>query len=156
MSTEVFPDASDDVTTNDDVPEDDSSVATTGEMDVVDSRQVLGYWTYNGIAMQYVSGRLYGSLSLDDRHAGSPGWASSGVIANLLDELLICAVGPYGLAVTTKRMETDYLAPVPLHEPLALSAWVTYREGRQIFTAAALHSHSRILAQAVGTFIVVG
>jgi len=142
-------------------------VATTGELDVIDADgdegvpvaeppKILGYWTYNGIAMQLVDGVLHGSVSLNDSHAGRPGWASGGVVANLFDELLLVALAPHALDVRSSRIEVDFLAPVPLHERITLSAWVSHREGRRVYTAASLHLGARVLAQAMGAYFVVG
>lgn len=106
--------------------------------------------TASGIAMDRVCGGLRGRVALHDFPAVSGGFASAGAVLSLLDELVIAALLPLGLVVEHCGIDVDYIRPVPLDTPIALSAWVSHRDGRRVYTAASMHVERRVVAQGHG------
>ncbi|WP_157226588.1 PaaI family thioesterase [Gordonia soli] len=107
----------------------------------------------NGIVLQLHDRRLHGTVVLDERHRGAPGFAASGAVTSLLDEVLGTAIAPLEVTVATTRLEVDYLAPVPLATTLAITTWITHDAGRHLFAAAELRTTGGVVAQATGTFL---
>lgn len=73
-----------------------------------------------------------------------------------MDEVLIGAFGPAGLIVAPGRLEVDHIAPVPFNAPIAVTTWITHREGRHVFAAATLYASNCLLVQAQGAYLVTG
>lgn len=106
--------------------------------------------TASGIAMDRVPGGLRGWVALHDSPAASAGFASAGAVLSLLDELVTAALMPLGLVADHCGIDVDYIRPVPLDTPIALSAWVSHRDGRRVYTAASMHVERRVVAQGHG------
>jgi acyl-coenzyme A thioesterase PaaI-like protein len=69
-------------------------------------------------------------------HQGAPGLAHGGVLATALDEALGSLNWLMHTISVTRRLETEYLAPVPVGTVLQLSARATARHGRRIYSTA--------------------
>ncbi len=80
-----------------------------------------------------------------ERYQGAPGMAHGGVVAALLDE----ACGQVArLAVTpsvTARLELRFLAPVPVEEPLRISAEITEVQERRVTAEATIQDASGLV-----------
>ena len=61
-------------------------------------------------------------LRLARRFAGPPGHAHGGIIATLLDEAMSKSNRARGILAMTRHLEIQYLRPVPLGQPLTLTA----------------------------------
>ena len=147
----------------DDSPPAEVDKAEADDVDVADDLDMPvsmsvgeGYWTVNGIALREVGGCLRGTVTLDARHGDGNRSASSGVVSRLLDEILAVAVAPLHISVATVRLEVEFLAPVPLDVPLAITTWVAHDQGRRVFCAATLQGAHGVVAQGHGTYLVVG
>ena len=87
---------------------------------------------------------------------GHPGYLHGGVIATLLDEAMSKAVRALGRASMTRKMEVDFLRPVPSEAPLRLEGRVVRNEPRKHWAEARiLDENGRLLAEAKGLFIEV-
>lgn len=154
--------ASADETSADETSDDESSDYQTSDDETsadelpVEDAVGHGYWTVNGIALRDVGGSLRGTVTLDARHGDGHRCASSGVVARLLDEILAVAVAPLRLSVATLRIEVEFLGPVPIDVPLAITTWVAHDQGRRIFCAATLQGAHGVVAQGHGSYLVVG
>lgn len=85
---------------------------------------------------------------------GHPGYLHGGIIATLLDEAMSKAVRAQASASMTRRMEVDYLLPVPSESPLRVEGRVVRNEGRKHWAEArVLNEKGIVLAQATGFFI---
>lgn len=69
-------------------------------------------------------------------HQGAPGLAHGGVLATALDETLGSLNWLMHTIAVTGRLETDFIAPVPVGSTLHLDAEATARHGRKIFCTA--------------------
>jgi uncharacterized protein (TIGR00369 family) len=85
---------------------------------------------------------------------GHPGYLHGGIIATLLDEAMSKAVRAKGLPSMTRRMEVDYLLPVPSESHLRIEGRVARSESRKHWAEARILSEKGIvLAEATGFFI---
>jgi uncharacterized protein (TIGR00369 family) len=88
---------------------------------------------------------------------GHPGYLHGGIIATLLDEAMSKAVRAQGSTSMTRRMEVDYLLPVPSGAPLRIEGRVVRNEGRKRWAEARVVNEKGIaLAEGKGLFIEVG
>lgn len=91
-----------------------------------------------------------------DNFEGPPGYIHGGIIATLLDEAMSKAVRLRGLTAMTRKMEIEYLRPVPSGAPLRIEGALLRSEGRKHWTEARILNESAVtLATAKGLFIEV-
>lgn len=94
--------------------------------------------------------------TVPDTFEGPPGYAHGGIIATLLDESMSKAVRAHGVVAMTRKMEVDYLRPIPSGAPIRMEGRVVRSEGRKHWTAARiLNDEGKILAEGSGLFIEV-
>jgi len=87
---------------------------------------------------------------------GPPGYLHGGIIATLLDETMSKAVRAQGLTAMTRKLDVEYLRPVPSCAHLRMEGHVTRSEGRKHWTEARiLNANGSLLAHAEGLFIEV-
>jgi uncharacterized protein (TIGR00369 family) len=90
------------------------------------------------------------------RFAGPPGHAHGGIIATLLDEAMSKSNRARGILAMTRHLEVQYLRPVPLGQPLTLTAHHLDTHGRRNHTEAQLaDATGQILASARAVFVTV-
>jgi hypothetical protein len=88
--------------------------------------------------IEVASRGVVGTCTLGLAFEGPPGFAHGGVSAMLLDQLLGYAASAAGHPGMTVRLETRYLAPVPLQTPLRLTAEVSEVSGRHVTARGAI------------------
>jgi uncharacterized protein (TIGR00369 family) len=87
---------------------------------------------------------------------GHPGYLHGGIIATLLDEAMSKSVRALGKSAMTRKMEVDYLRPVPSGVPLRIEGRIIRSEERKHWAEAAIQNSSGTkLARASGLFIEV-
>ena len=87
---------------------------------------------------------------------GHPGYLHGGIIATLLDEAMSKAVRTTGRSSMTRKMETEYLRPVPSGAPLRIEGRIVRTEGRKVWAESSiLNADKRLLAHAKGFFVEV-
>ena len=87
---------------------------------------------------------------------GPPGLLHGGIIATLLDEAMSKAVRVRGLTAMTRKMDVEYLRPVPSATAIRIVGKLVRSEGRKHWTEAQLFDDKlKILATAKGLFIEV-
>jgi acyl-coenzyme A thioesterase PaaI-like protein len=99
--------------------------------------------------------RVAGRFFVKQDHQGPPGFAHGGVIASALDEAMALLVHGEGTHALTRRLEVDFLGPVPIGTFASVAAWVEAREGGGLALRAELRGDGgdgRPLARAVGMF----
>jgi uncharacterized protein (TIGR00369 family) len=100
-------------------------------------------------------GPVQGRFFVKQDHQGPPGFAHGGVIASALDEAMALLVHAEGVHALTRRLEVDFLGPVPIGTFAAVAAWVESREGDGLALRAELRGadgDERPLARATGLF----
>ncbi len=92
--------------------------------------------------------------SVAERFEGRPGFLHGGIIATLLDEAMSKAVRALGRTSVTRKMEVDYLRPVPSATPLRLEGRVVRSEERKHWAEAViLDAQGQALARAQALFL---
>jgi uncharacterized protein (TIGR00369 family) len=87
---------------------------------------------------------------------GHPGYLHGGIIATLLDEAMSKAVRALGEPSVTRKMEIEYLRPVPSGVRLRLEGRVVRSEGRKHWTEAVIADvEEKELARSKGLFIEI-
>jgi uncharacterized protein (TIGR00369 family) len=94
--------------------------------------------------------------TVTDRFEGHPGYLHGGVIATLLDEAMSKSTRARGLTTMTRKLEIDYLRPVPSGAPLRVEGRVAKSEGRRHWVEAEIRdAEGTVLAQGKGVFVEV-
>jgi uncharacterized protein (TIGR00369 family) len=87
---------------------------------------------------------------------GHPGYLHGGVIATLLDEAMSKAVRAQGQPSMTRKIEVEYLRPVPSGAPLRIEGRVVRNEGRKHWAEAVIvDADETALASSKGLFIEI-
>jgi len=88
--------------------------------------------------------------------AGPPGHAHGGIIATILDEAMGKANKLKSKVALTRRMEVEYLRPVPLGQPLVAQGRNIRVRGRSLYNRAELrNAKGDVLARSRGTFMAI-
>jgi len=87
---------------------------------------------------------------------GHPGFLHGGIIATLLDEAMSKSVRALGKPAMTRKMEIEYLRPVPSGHKIAVAGRVVRSEARKHWTEASItDAEGATLAKATGLFIEI-
>jgi acyl-coenzyme A thioesterase PaaI-like protein len=141
----------------------DGHVLTTSYSDAV-GNQCFGCGPGNryGLRLRFTADEETRTVAcrvrLPRRFEGPPGHAHGGIVATILDEAMGKVNKLYGLIALTRRMEIDYLRPVPLRVPLLISgrAAEVASDGRKHFRVAEIRSEAgELLATSTGLFIEI-
>jgi acyl-coenzyme A thioesterase PaaI-like protein len=102
-------------------------------------------------------GKSYACVfTLENSFAGPPGHAHGGIIATILDEAMSKALKLKSKVALTRRMEVEYLRPVPLGKPLVVEGRISRTIGRALYNTAELRSAKGVvLARSRGKFLVI-
>jgi uncharacterized protein (TIGR00369 family) len=101
----------------------------------------------NSYICRFQLGRAFG---------GPPGHAHGGIIATILDEAMSKANRLRDTVAVTRRIEVEYLRPVPLGQPLVVEGRIVRVRGRSHYNRAELRTaEGSLLARSRGTFVAV-
>jgi acyl-coenzyme A thioesterase PaaI-like protein len=92
-------------------------------------------------------------------HQGAPGLIHGGLLATAFDEVMGSVSWLLRVPAVTGRLETDFLAPVPVGRVVHFRAWCVGRAGRKVYhrAEACLDSpQGPLVAKAAALFVVVG
>ena len=110
------------------------------------------------VRMWFEDGEVHGTATMSKRFVGPPGFAHGGISAMLLDQLLGYAASAAGHPGMTVKLETRYLAPVPLQTPLRLTAEVSEVNGRRVTARGVIATAAdpdTVLVEATGAFVAL-
>ncbi len=79
-------------------------------------------------------GHIFTEVVLTESEQGPPGHAHGGALAALLDEIMGTAAWHAGHMVLAANLNVDFRRPAPLGVPLQVTAVVTDKDGRKVFT----------------------
>jgi len=95
-------------------------------------------------------------FKLSRRFTGPPGHAHGGIIATILDEAMGKVNKFRNVLALTGSMEVRYLRPVPLGQPLTVTAHEQRVDGRRHINVAAIkNDKGEVLARSTGTFVAI-
>lgn len=96
------------------------------------------------------------TVTISANFDGHPGYLHGGIIATLLDEAMSKAVRRRGITAMTRKIEIEYLRPVPSGVPVRLEGRLVHSEERKNWTEAkVLNEKGKVLAEAKGLFIEI-
>ncbi|WP_308416758.1 PaaI family thioesterase [Streptomyces sp. AJS327] len=98
-----------------------------------------GHGQQHGLHLEARAGdgvNVTAEFTVKPAHQGAPGLAHGGVLATALDETLGSLNWLMQTIAVTRRLETDFVRPVPVDTVLHLEAEVTAVAGRKIFSTA--------------------
>jgi uncharacterized protein (TIGR00369 family) len=105
---------------------------------------------------QKPDGSVVCDTQVSNNYEGPPSCLHGGIIATLLDEAMSKANRARGVVAMTRKMDVEYLRPVPSGKPIRIESAVTRSEGRKHWTEAHIHNaDGELLAKASGFFITV-
>ncbi len=103
-----------------------------------------------------LDGSVVCSAVVPNLFEGPPGYLHGGIIATLLDEAMSKAVRARGRVSMTRRLEIDYLRPVPSGAPIRIEGQVVRNEPRKHWAEARiLNEKGLVLAEGKALFIEV-
>jgi acyl-coenzyme A thioesterase PaaI-like protein len=108
-----------------------------------------------GMRMERDGDRVRGSVTLDRRHEGAPGYAHGGAVSTILDDALGMLLFVLRRPAVTARLEVDFRSPAYLAHPFDVEAWVDLIDGRKLWLCAELREGSKLVASARSLFIEV-
>lgn len=101
-------------------------------------------------------GRVWADFTPDRRHEGYHGLVHGGIIAALLDETLGWSFFGRGIWAVTTRLNLIYRQPVPVGQPVRVSAWLVRDRGRVLEAAGRIDDlRGDTLVEAEGAFMRV-
>ena len=101
-------------------------------------------------------GSVIASPVVSDAFDGHPSYLHGGIIATLLDEAMSKSVRALGRAAMTRKMEVEYLRPVPSGQPLRIEGRVLRSDQRKHWAEAHIaNAEGKTLAKANGLFIEI-
>jgi uncharacterized protein (TIGR00369 family) len=113
----------------------------------------------NGMHLEFFraeDGSLVSFSIIPNTFEGPPGYLHGGIIATLLDEAMSKAVRAQGSISMTRKIEIEYLRPVPSGTQLRIEGRVVRNESRKHWAEARiLNEGGTVLAEAKGLFIEV-
>jgi acyl-coenzyme A thioesterase PaaI-like protein len=108
-----------------------------------------------GMRMERDGERVRGSVTLDRRHEGAPGYAHGGAVSTILDDALGMLLFILRRPAVTARIEVDFRRPAYLGRPFEAEAWVDRVDGRKLWLVAALRDDGELIAEARSLFLEV-
>ena len=99
--------------------------------------------------------RVRGSVTLDRRHEGAPGYAHGGAVSTILDDALGMLLFVLRRPAVTARLEIDFRRPAYLGRAFDVEAWVDRVDGRKLWMLAELRDGDELVAAARSLFLEV-
>jgi uncharacterized protein (TIGR00369 family) len=125
------------------------------------SNRCFGCGTANpaGLQLEFFrtpDGSVVASPTVSGTFDGHPGYLHGGIIATLLDEAMSKSVRALGRSAMTRKLEIEFLRPVPSNAPLRIEGSIARSEGRKYFAQARiLDAAGAALASGTGLFIEI-
>ncbi len=95
-------------------------------------------------------------FELTPEFGGPPGHAHGGIIATILDEAMSKANKLQRRIALTRKIEVEYLRPVPLRRPLVVEGRIGSLRGRASYNRAEIRdSKGVVLARSRGKFLLI-
>ena len=101
--------------------------------------------------------RVWGELTIDERHQGAPGFAHGGAIATALDDAFGMVLRLVNKPAVTVHLAVDYRRPWLLGTAHRIEAELERIEGRKMYFAGrALDTDGATVAEATSIYLIVG
>lgn len=108
------------------------------------------------IDFHYEEGKAKACFTPAEEYEGYRDILHGGILAAVLDEVMVKAVLAEGIPALTSRMDVRYRLPAVIGEELFLEGWITEAKSRLIMTAGKVSRKDGIIvAEAGGTYFRV-
>ncbi|NMB45679.1 MAG: PaaI family thioesterase [Firmicutes bacterium] len=98
----------------------------------------------------------YGEYVPKGSDQGYAGVLHGGILATLLDEVMVKALAIQGVAVVTGKIEMRFRHPAPIGKKLLIKGWVKTKRRNSFAAAGAItDQHGQVLAEAQGLFFPI-
>jgi hypothetical protein len=97
-------------------------------------------------------------FTVTENHQGAPGLAHGGLLSLAFDEALGKLMWLLRAPAVTARLETDFLKPVPMGSTLHITAKITGKVNRKVYTSAEGRLNTpdgELAVQAAALFVIV-
>ena len=108
-----------------------------------------------GMRMERDGERVRGSVELDRRHEGAPGYAHGGAVTTILDDAFGMLLFVLRRPAVTARIEVDFRRPAYIGRPFDVEAWVDRVDGRKLWMVATMRDSGEVVAEARSLFLEV-
>ena len=101
---------------------------------------------------------LTAEFTVTENHQGAPGLAHGGLLSLAFDEALGKLMWLLRAPAVTARLETDFLKPVPMGSTLHITAEITGRVNRKVYTSAEGRLNSidgPVVVRAAALYVIV-
>ncbi len=95
-------------------------------------------------------------LEFARRFEGGPGTVHGGAIAAFMDDLLGYVPVAYGAPGVTAKLDTNFVAPVPMGVTVEGVAWMSRIEGSKMWAEGTMEVDGHILVESSALFIAIG
>jgi len=94
-------------------------------------------------------------LEFARRFQGGPGTVHGGAITAFVDDLLGYVPVAYGSPGVTARLDTNFIAPVPMGVTVSGLAWLSRVDGRKMWAEGTIEYDGRVLVEALALFVAI-
>ena len=94
-------------------------------------------------------------LEFARRFEGGPGTVHGGAISAFVDDVLGYVPVAFGSPGVTARLDTHYIAPVPMGLTVTGEAWMARVEGRKMWAEGTIDLEGRVLVEASALLIAI-
>ena len=108
-----------------------------------------------GVRVHFEGDRVHGTVTLDHRHGGAPGYVHGGALAAVMDDLLGNVLILINRPGVTATMTVDFRRPALLGRPLRLEAWCEKIDGRKLHLRGEISDGDQLVAEGRALFIHV-
>jgi len=104
--------------------------------------------------------RLEGTTVLTDlefarRFEGGPGTVHGGAIAAFMDDLLGFIPVIYGSSGVTAKLDTNFIAPIPMGVTVHGAGWLSRTEGNKMWAEGTIEADGKILVETSALFVAI-
>ncbi len=95
-------------------------------------------------------------LEFAPRFEGGPGTVHGGAITAFMDDLLGYVPVAYGTPGVTARLDTSFIAPVPMGVTVNGEAWMSRIDGNKMWAEGTIAVNGHIIVESSALFVVIG
>lgn len=99
--------------------------------------------------------RVLADLEFASRFEGGPGTVHGGILSAFMDDLLGYVPVIYGVPAVTAKLDTNFIAPVPIGVTVHGAGWMSRAEGRKMFAEGTIEVDGKTLVETSALFIEI-
>lgn len=108
-----------------------------------------------GLRPELDGSMIHADLEFARRFEGGPGTVHGGAISAFVDDLLGYVPVAYGSPGVTARLDTNFIAPVPMGVTVSGLAWMARVEERKMWAEGTIEYEGEVLVEALALFIAI-